>query len=328
MTRTRPNPGKLLRFLALLAGVAAAAVGTPVARADSPDAVKVRVEVTDAGFKPAVVEVEQGRLVELTFVWAHQAYVNEEHIMVLQGYKLETEKITAGHRESTIRFVADKPGTFTFKCDLDCELHQLLQAGTLKVKPGGGGAAARVPTILTLKPAGDTVDPEGVVIVAVLKDINGAPVANAELRFFLEVSFLNVQGLVDLGRARTDAAGMASWEYKPTVDMPEHKLVVRFESAGVYDESERALTLRQAAPPPPAYAPAPKGFAKAPRFPLPGLVGVRGGPSEWLAAAWSWSVNNWGPLTILLVVAAVWGAMGYTVYTLALKVAAGSRAKK
>ncbi len=317
MARARRDLAGFLRCLVLLAGAAAAVAARILpAHAQSPEeVVKVRVEVTDTGFKPATVEVEAGKLVELTFVWAHQAYPNDEHIIVLEGYKLETEKITASHREATIRFVADKPGTFTFKCDLECEVHQLTQNGRLSVKAGRGGTAARVPTVLTVKPLTDTVGPRGVDIVALLKDANGAPVPKAELRFFLEAKFLTTQGLIELGRAKTDASGMATWEYRPTVDMPEHKLVVRFESAGVYDESEQALSLRQAAPPPAAYVPAPTGFVNAPSAPLPGAAEVEGEPWRWLTAAWSWSLNNWGPLTILLVVATVWGAMAYTVYT-------------
>jgi hypothetical protein len=56
---------------------------------------------------------------------------HEEHIMVLEGYKLESEKITAEHREATFRFLADKAGPRP--SDLDCEAHDF-SSGCLRVR--------------------------------------------------------------------------------------------------------------------------------------------------------------------------------------------------
>ncbi len=290
------------------------------AHADSP--VKVRVEVTDVGFKPATVEVEQGQLVELTFVWAHQAYPGEEHIMVLEGYRLETEKINAGHREATIRFIADRSGTFTFKCDLDCELHQYLQNGVLKVRPGGGGGASRTPTVLRVTPSADTTDGKGVDLTVMLRDPSGGPVAKAEVKFYLETEFVGTKGLMEVGRVKTDDRGLAVWEYRPTVGQPEHRLTVRFEGMGIYDESQQTVIIRQVSTPPAAYVPAPVGFEKAPRLPA---TLARGAP-DWAVSAWSWATNNWGPLTITTLVLGVWAAMARAVYE-ALRGLSGAETK-
>ena len=60
---------------AVLIGLILSTVPLHVAQADDP--VKIRVEITDDGFKGSpdggdfVINVEQGKLVELTFVWAH-----------------------------------------------------------------------------------------------------------------------------------------------------------------------------------------------------------------------------------------------------------------
>ena len=99
--------------------------------AQGGEPVKVRVETTDSGFRCAsgnspncvgdqngdfIIAVDQGQLVELTFAWAHVGYILEEHVIVLEGYKLESDKINSQNREFTLKFVADKAGTFKIYC--------------------------------------------------------------------------------------------------------------------------------------------------------------------------------------------------------------------
>ncbi|MBI4674090.1 MAG: hypothetical protein HY741_20795 [Chloroflexi bacterium] len=87
--------------IALLIGLALALPPLQFVRADGPplghDKNHVVVEINDGGFNGQTgdftIEVNQGDLVELTFTWAHQGYVNEEHVMVLEGYKLEWDKL-------------------------------------------------------------------------------------------------------------------------------------------------------------------------------------------------------------------------------------------
>ncbi|MBI4233932.1 MAG: hypothetical protein HY686_05765 [Chloroflexi bacterium] len=153
---TRPTVAWAALLLALLLGMAP--LGS--ARAQGPsgsEPVKIRVMVNDGGFNGVpgdyTVEVEQGKLVELTFVWAHEAYPQEEHIMVIDGYDLEWDLIDSSHREATAKFIADKPGTFNFFCDKKCDLHRSLQRGYLKVTRGGGASKAVVATSATPTPA-------------------------------------------------------------------------------------------------------------------------------------------------------------------------------
>ncbi|MBE0609496.1 MAG: hypothetical protein IH609_08960, partial [Dehalococcoidia bacterium] len=91
-------------FFALILSVALFNASAPPLAVHAQEApVQITVKVTDGSFEPTVIEVEQGKLVELTFVWSHVAYLEEEHIMVIPGYKLETEKIDAEHRETTVK---------------------------------------------------------------------------------------------------------------------------------------------------------------------------------------------------------------------------------
>ena len=156
------------RYAVFAVALLLAATSISQAFAQGAEAFKIRLEVTDGGYVcvegcdavqfgdtqwEPVLEIEQGRLVELTFVFAHLDYVAEEHVMVLEGYKLEWDQIDFHNREATLQFIADQPGTFIFKCDVDCEVHDYMQRGHLKVTRGGSGAAEYTPTILTLSPS-------------------------------------------------------------------------------------------------------------------------------------------------------------------------------
>jgi hypothetical protein len=234
------------------------------------DPVKLRVEITDQGFggksDDFVIEVEQGSLVELTFVWAHKAFANDEHIFVLEGYKLEAEKIDANHREATIKFVADKLGVFDFHCDTECSSHDYLQLGHLKVKPassGGasGSVAARIPLNLAVIPSSKLIAAgESVVLRAVLKDDKGAPVQKAVVHFYLDAEFAGTKHAMEIGRGKTDGNGVAFVDYRPTLPGETQKITARVEAFGVYADSEQTFELKQIGDPLPAYRTAPVGL--------------------------------------------------------------------
>jgi hypothetical protein len=261
--------------------LAALAVRLPGAQGvqaqEGVEALKVRVETTDSGFRCAagtsaacigeregdfIIQIEQGRLVELTFVWAHQGYVLDEHIIVLEGYKLESDEINAEHRETTLKFIADKPGKFGFKCDLECEVHDFLQRATLLVTRGGGGAAAPAftPTKLEVTPSTWATAGDPVSLVVSLRDVAGNPVPKAEVELSLAAEFAGTQGRMQLGHVKTDANGVGFFEYRPTVPMDKHAITARFDGAGVFDGSEHKLVIEEAAAPPPAFEMEPVGL--------------------------------------------------------------------
>jgi hypothetical protein len=255
------------------------------------DAVRIRVEVTDDGFNGVpgdlTIDAPQGQLVELTFVWAHRLHTHDEHIMVLDGYKLESDKITAQNRETTLRFVADKAGTFGFKCDLDCEAHDVLQRGRLRVRAGAGvsSAASLSPTTLAVVPSSREVTNGVVTLMTTVKDEKGAPIPKAPVRFLLETKFGGVKGRVAVGTATTDANGVAFLHYQPTTGGPQ-TITARFEGQGIYAESERAAEI-DVQNTPPSYAIEPIG-----------LETVRGA----------------APAALALVVLALWATFAFVLY--------------
>ncbi|MBI3941976.1 MAG: Ig-like domain repeat protein [Chloroflexi bacterium] len=254
------------------------------------------VEVTDSGFNgnpgDFIIEVEQGQLVELTFSWAHNAYPREEHIVVLEGYKLETDKINAQNREATLKFIADKSGTFNFKCDRECEVHDYLQKGYLKVKGSGGSnssgaAVARTATTLAVSPSSSVTAGEPVTLMATLKDAKGVPVPKAEVHFYVEAEFAGSKGQMEIGKAKTDANGVAFLDYQPTLAVQQHKIVARFEGMGIYGESQQAIQIQEVGVLPAAYTVAPIGLE---------------------------AIRHWAPMALVVVLLGVWITFGYVLY--------------
>ncbi len=302
------------RTLTLLIGVAAAillAVGLSapqVARAQGPAPLKLRVEVTDSGFKPDTVEAQQGQMVELTFVWAQQAYPNDEHIMVLDGYRMESDKIDSNHRETTLKFIADQAGTFSFHCDLDCEAHAYLQAGHLKVTAGGGATAARTPTTLSVSPSSWVSPGDLIVFMAVLRDGQGAPVAKAPVQFFLDAELGGTKGEMSIGQAKTDNNGVAFLAYQPTVRTVEQTITAQFDGMSTYAASKQSLQVRLIATPPSAYAVPPTGLPGTPVY-----VSLSAQPRLSVASALAWGLGHWQEVPLVLLVGGVWFAFGYVV---------------
>ena len=244
------------RILALISIIVLAIAFLPNDATAGHDKGHVRVRIDDRGFNgtpgPFSLEVEQGQLVELTFEWAHQGYVGEEHIMVLEGYKLEWDKLDINKRNATVKFIADKTGTFTFKCDWKCDLHDYLQEGKLRVVAKGGSGTgapvARTASKLALDSSEWTSRGQSVLFTASLKDDKGAPIPKASVRFLVDAEFIGKKGAMEIGAARTDANGIAFLDYRPTLDAPQQKITAQFEGMGVYGESAVTIEIQEATP--------------------------------------------------------------------------------
>ena len=296
---------------AVLIGLTLGMMPLDAVAADDP--VKIRVNVTDDGFNGKaddfVVDVEQGKLVELTFVWAHEMVPRESHIFVLEGYNLETEKLNSERREVTLKFIADKPGSFNFKCTLKCETHDYFQRGYLKVQRSGqGGAAALTPTRLTVSPSSWATGGETVTLTAVLRDTKGAPVPKAEIRFLLDAEFAGAKGKMDIGRARTDAEGIAVLDFKPTLVADKLPITARFAGMGVYAESQQAFELQEDGVPPSAYVMEPTGLTGAPSWAAPLALHVADQPLV------QQFLSHWATSALVLVVLAVWFTFAFILY--------------
>ena len=269
-------PKKICAFVALWLVALLLAISPSSARAQAPAPVKIRVQITDTGFacetKSAncldnqngifTIQVEQSSLVELTIVWAHKAYAQEEHIIIVEGYKLETDKLNATHREAVLKFIADKSGTFGFKCDLDCDVHDHLQKGQVRITRGGGGGAATAltPTTLTISPSASILaGGELVTLMTTLKDASGAPVSKAEVHFSVDADFVGTSGKMEIGMAKTDANGVAFLDYQPTLNAEQQKISAHFEGLGIYAESQQSTQIQVVGSPHDAYKTAPMG---------------------------------------------------------------------
>lgn len=278
MTKRQSAVTRLSVILAALV-MAAFSVGHATAQSPVGDALEVRIKTTDAGFECAaedsttclgeqdgdfVVEVPQGQLIKMTFEWAHVGYVQEHHVVLLGGYKLETDELTFEHRESSLTFIADKAGTFNFKCDSECDLHDYMQRGYLKVLRGGGGggtgAATFTPTRLSVIPSTDVSVGDPVSMLLELRDENGFAVPKARLNLFVDAEFVGTSNRMHIGAVVTDPNGVAFYDYSPRLGPGAHAITVQYDGGGIYAESASKLVIQQVGEPPSAYETEPIGL--------------------------------------------------------------------
>jgi hypothetical protein len=216
---------------------------------------------------------------------------------------LETPKIDSGHKEATLKFVADKVGTFAIHCDLECDAHNALQRANLKVKPAGSGggtsaASARLATTLTIKPSMTLVAPgDSVNLMTVLRDTNGAPVAKADILYFVDTQFAGTKGKMNIGHTHTDANGLALFDYQPALSDTTQKITAQFDTSGLYDESTGSVDIQLVGQPVPAYRQA--------------AIGLE--PFRELA-----------PYALAALVLAIWATFGFVLFQ-AFSVARGAR---
>jgi plastocyanin len=276
---------RMILLVAAAVGLTGLAGASPAFADDQP--VKLTVKITDSGFEPNTLEVQSGQQVEVTFVWSHQAHPNEKHIIVFDGLKVETDMITKDNPQSTVKFVATTPGTFTFKCDIECDIHDSLQNGVLKVSAGPGSAAVSLePSSISVEPSNVSVRGETVKVSAFLLDKDGQPIPKATVTFYAQKTFLGRSGLEEIGIAKTTATGLATLSYNPTIPDAQ-KLVARFEGGGIYDASEANIDV-----------PANLLFGPAPAESHVSLHGLR----------------SWAPVGFFGVIVAIWCAFAFMLY--------------
>jgi plastocyanin len=254
---------RALALVGLIFAVAAGAAGQVRASglADTTP-VDAQVQITDTGFQPATVNVTQGVEVHLTFVFAEKAFPDDSHTISLDGYNLDTDTIDKDHPQSTLKFIANKSGTFGFSCANQCSIHDSLQNGKLVVGGAGAGAAASfTPTTLSLKPSTYATAGGPILLTALLADAKGAPVSKATVTFYEDATLGSTSGQMEIGTARTDGNGVAFLYFQPTLDDPQQTITAKFGGAGVNAESSGTIHIRQVDNPPPAYVTEPVGLA-------------------------------------------------------------------
>ncbi|MEP7216867.1 MAG: cupredoxin domain-containing protein [Anaerolineaceae bacterium] len=268
--------------------------GIPAARADDAT-VKLTVRVTDTGWVPDTIEVPQGALVELTFVWDNPNHPNDEHIIVIPDYKLESDKINSVNKQTVLKFIADKAGSFNFKCDFECDTHDAFQHGTIKVVAGSGGSAGTGASAASFQASKIVIDPvagvaingNSVSISATLQDKDGKPIPKAEVLFFAHRQFLGRHGDVAIAAGKTDAGGNVYATYRPT-NSDGGEIILRFEGGGVFAKTEQTFNL-----------------AGSPQFePIPAFVtddGLHG-------------IKGFAPFVLVAVIGSVWLAFAFMLF--------------
>ncbi len=122
----RPHRKWLLWGIAGLA-IAVVPVSLPAAR---PAERHVRLEASSFAFAPAVIAVNRGDRVTLELV-----ATDVVHGLYLDGYDLS---VTADPGQpATLSFVADRPGTFRFRCSVTCGPLHPFMIGKLRVGSNG-----------------------------------------------------------------------------------------------------------------------------------------------------------------------------------------------
>lgn len=142
-------------------------------------------------------------------------------------------------------------------------------------------------TILVISASPRVTSAEPVTLTATLRDILGAPVPGAQIRFSLEAEFAGTRGQMEIGAARTDAEGRAFLDYEPSVAQRTHLITARFTGTGTFAPSEQRIDVVSVGAPVPAYVVAPVGLE---------------------------AVGRWALGTFLIAVLGVWAAFGYVVY--------------
>jgi heme/copper-type cytochrome/quinol oxidase subunit 2 len=109
------------------------------AEAGAPGEQLVRIQASQYQFDPGVVRVKRGELVTIELVASDVV-----HGLYLDGYGLEMSA-DPGQTER-LTFVADRPGTFRFRCSVTCgAMHPFmvgkLQVGDNRILWGGAGLA-------------------------------------------------------------------------------------------------------------------------------------------------------------------------------------------
>ncbi len=107
--------------------LAALSIPVPLPR-PVPQERHIRMTARAFAYEPRTLHVNRGDTVVLTL-----QSVDVVHGFYLDGYNLQTE-VEPG-RDTTVRFVADQPGKFRFRCSVSCGSLHPFMIGELVVEP-------------------------------------------------------------------------------------------------------------------------------------------------------------------------------------------------
>ncbi len=283
----------VLAFAALTLGALAQRPLTVHAAPGAAAPASFRVEVSENGFNgktDLVLQVQTGQEVEITFVYGDAGLNDPEqrHQIQIDGYDVDIP-LDLEHLQSTVKFVADKTGSFTIHCHVKCKGHRALQNGMLVVgaAPAPGAAAGAPPalsTALTMSSVSPVSNGAGATLAATLQDGAGQPLNGAQVTFYIEQGFMGTNGRVSIGSVQTDASGAATIQYQPHAD-GDQIAVARFDGMGGYAASE-SLNVLHVEGSSPAYVPAGRSGLDIPGW-GPWWIGILLG-TVWITYSFVW----------------------------------------
>lgn len=112
-------------LLFVMAGLAVAFAPLPV-RSTAPRERTVRIEARQFAYSPSEIKVNPGDTVNIELVSADVV-----HGIYIDGYEVAVEADPGQSR--TLRFVADRPGSFRFRCNVTCGAMHPFMIGKLTV---------------------------------------------------------------------------------------------------------------------------------------------------------------------------------------------------
>jgi heme/copper-type cytochrome/quinol oxidase subunit 2 len=103
-------------------------LGVRLVRAATTGERTIRIEASQFQFDPGVIQVNEGERVTIELV-----ATDVVHGLYLDGYNLELAADPG--QTARLTFVADRPGTFRFRCSVSCGAMHPFMIGKLRVGP-------------------------------------------------------------------------------------------------------------------------------------------------------------------------------------------------
>lgn len=131
-----------LAFVAIIAALILAALVVPIPiSAASPQARRIQIDARQFAYAPETFVVHRGDTITL-----HLESSDAAHGLFIDGYEVNLQAEPGKSAEVT--FVADKEGTFKFRCSIPCGTLHPFMIGELNVEPNEPRARAIVVTLI------------------------------------------------------------------------------------------------------------------------------------------------------------------------------------
>ncbi|MEM4303466.1 MAG: cupredoxin domain-containing protein [Candidatus Caldarchaeum sp.] len=144
--KKRKVDGMLVVFSALVFLTSALAFITGPAKAVTGSTKEFIITARHWAYDPPAIEVEQGDEVIIRL-----KSIDISHGIYVEGYDIRADLILEEGKpnEVVLKFIADKPGSFIFRCSVNCGPFHPFMTGVLKVNPNYTFQGAAMLAVLT-----------------------------------------------------------------------------------------------------------------------------------------------------------------------------------